>query len=143
MLQKALETTSADWIFHPGADAIVTRPEESLQSLLWEAGSKDLIASHCSRFGMPLYHLFRVNEWTRAFVARWWEIGPCHEHLWDAAAFAAALRDPGVDDHVAWITPGRIAVYPGEWKPGDFLMHVGGHTSIAEKIRCMKEVFPQ
>ena len=138
MLLRTLETTSAEWVIHPGADVVITNPAKGLEDLLDEAGSASLIASHCAVTNWPLYHLFRVDEWTRAFGRKWWEIGPCHPHLWDAGAFAKALETTE-PDRVHWIQAGRIMADPGHWKPGDLMLHVAGHLNHDEKLRTMRE----
>lgn len=117
---------SAEWLWWLDIDAIVTNPDIRLESLAECEIVRDVILSADYNGLNSGSMLFRTIPEVRQVLEKIWklretyDVAPWH----DQNGFAYQLW--AISDRVHIVGKRLLNSYPGDWKPGDFVLHCPG-----------------
>lgn len=119
-----------DWVFWSDADSLIMNGAIRLEEFVDD--SYDLILTH-EDLGQGVYNantgqmLIRHGKWSTRFLDDVWSQRQfIHDRLWENRAAIHLLWSRDLSRHVAMVTQRRFNSYQGNYRDGDFILHLAG-----------------
>jgi hypothetical protein len=142
-VRKAMSASRAQWILWVDADAVIMNYEHRIEDLI-EEGCDLIFGSDFNGLNSAVF-LARNCEWCRQFFDAVYSLGDVNydpDHYgpkWEQNTIKHLLNNfSGINEHVALHPENRMNALPGNYKAGDFILHLGG-LSNEERLKALTE----
>jgi hypothetical protein len=142
--QQALATARVKWVLWLDADAVVMNFDFRLESLIVD-GADAIFASDFNGLNSSAF-LIRNCDWSKRFLETVYNLGDISYELdrfglkWEQNTIKHVLNNfRGFAEHVAVQPERRMSASPGEYQPGDFILHLGGMPN-EERLKILAEL---
>jgi hypothetical protein len=142
--QQALGSGHSKWVMWLDADAVIMNFECRVEDLIVE-GADVIFGSDFNGLNSAAF-LLRRCDWSLRFLQTVYNLGDISYELdrfgpkWEQNTIKHVLNNfAGFSDHVALQPERRMNASPGEYQPGDFILHLGEMPNV-QRMKVLAEL---